>query len=321
MFARCVLITSAALNLCAGASAQPNGEPESQPEPAPMRALPPVVPLPARTGAVFTPPPLGAKPTAQQVILRALEAAGGKAAFDALSTRVTTATVTITSSTGASFATSMVTTQRAPARMVVITRSEIGGQTRSGTDGRIAWEVGESFPARLLEGTERDAMVRQAMFAAEARPDRFYDKTELDGVERVGMADCWAVRFTARTGESALHWYAQDSGLLLQARTTIEHAGRGRIESTSLFSDYRVVDGVALPFRVDTTFRGLPYTSVTEVERVEHNGPIDEAVLQTPKEIIALLKPPEPAGATSTTGPVDPGQPPSSPASPDAPPK
>jgi outer membrane lipoprotein-sorting protein len=76
------------------------------------------------------------------------------------------------------------------------------------------------------------------------------------------------------------------TGDVLVLTTTLILPGLGNVPSTTRFEDYRVVDGVRLPFRQVESNEQMGRT-VYEVERVEFDVKVDDElfVLRRPEEI------------------------------------
>ena len=56
-------------------------------------------------------------------------------------------------------------------------------------------------------------------------------------------------------------------------------------EFIQTFSDFRAVDGLTLPFKVDATFDGQPWKNQSStVETIVINGAIDPALFEKPKQ-------------------------------------
>ena len=59
------------------------------------------------------------------------------------------------------------------------------GETKQGTDGKVAWEVSAVNGDRDLDGDEKDAFIRAAIFNKELNWKNIYSKAECVGIEDV----------------------------------------------------------------------------------------------------------------------------------------
>lgn len=71
-----------------------------------------------------------------------------------------------------------------------------------------------------------------------------------------------------------------DSGLELRSSVEIDEEGR-KVRIDTLFSDYRTVDGLTLPFRVRTLVNGRPQSQLV-IDRVELESNVDTALFKMP---------------------------------------
>lgn len=245
------------------------------------------------TGAAAPTAPLMPLPSAESVIKKFVEATGGEAAYEKVKSRVTRGTMTI-NPPGITF--KIVSTQRLPDKMVVSTSSEEIGETKSGYNGQVAWETSAVNGARILEGSERDEAVRRASLLADAHPEKFFKTLEVTGSEVVGEEDCWVVKMTPATGEPAFNLYSKQTGLIVQSRSTIQHQ-MGPMTMTANLSDYREVEGVKIPHKVDTRLKGMPIKMTMVLDKVENNTVADDAAFELPADIKELLEEQKKEGA------------------------
>jgi outer membrane lipoprotein-sorting protein len=238
------------------------------------------------TGAAEEKTTSSVNPSVDDIIKRYVDVTGGEAAYKKITSRVLTAKMMM-SGPGMEF--KVVSTQKAPGKMLTVTSSEATGESKQGTDGDIVWEISQGTGERVLTGSEREDMLRRASIMADVTPRAFFETIELTGVEEVGGKDAYVLKMTPKSGESVTNYYDKESGLLVRTKMTLTHP-MGKLEMTVNMSDYREVDGIRIPFRNETTVKGLPIKMDMTVEKVEHNTVIDDSIFAVPQEIKDLLQ-------------------------------
>ncbi len=238
------------------------------------------------TGAAEVKTTSSVNPSVDDIIKRYVDVTGGEAAYKKITSRVLTAKMTM-SGPGMEF--TVVSTQKAPGKMLTVTSSEATGESKQGTDGDIVWEISQGTGERVLTGSEREDMLRRASIMADVTPRAFFETIELTGVEEVGGKDAYVLKMTPKSGESVTNYYDKESGLLVRSKMTLTHP-MGKLEMTVNMSDYREVDGIRIPFKNETTVKGLPIKMNMTVEKVEHNTVSDDSIFAVPQEIKDLLQ-------------------------------
>ena len=210
-------------------------------------------------------------PSHTAVLSRYIEALGGETALRAIRSRITEGQF----DNGRGLETRFRTYDQAPnKRTTIIGTAAIEDAAGSGRgyDGAAGWDknfIGTG--RRALAGSELAAVAREADLL---RPLHLLDDCQSPRVESDAQHDV-VICQTASGTRTRLHFDRQ-TGLLAQQETDI---GNGR--STRLtFEDYRLVDGVRLPFRTRIVLPGAAVSYTTE--SVRHNVSIDERVFQTP---------------------------------------
>jgi hypothetical protein len=119
------------------------------------------------------------------------------------------------------------------------------------------------FPTPLLTYKERGATV------------------EIGGKEKIDGRDAYVLVFKPKTGPVIRHFI--DAETYLPARIVVKldvpEAG-GEVEQMSDLSDYRVVDGIKIPFAIKVSSAIQSFTIA--VTKVEHNVKADEALFSKP---------------------------------------
>jgi carboxyl-terminal processing protease len=202
--------------------------------------------------------PTGAiDPQVEPIIERYVEAVGGRAAFERLSTRVSKGTFK-GSFAGVEISGAVEVFEKAPDKSVTVISVNGLGHMRRGFTGAYAYEQIPLFGFRLIEGSELAEVRRASDFFWPLDLKRLYTAMTLKGKEKSGDAELFVVEAVPAEGNAATLYFDARTGLLVRRDKTY-------------FEDYREVDGVKLPFTVRDEF------STTTFTEVKHNVPVTDA--------------------------------------------
>jgi hypothetical protein len=119
-----------------------------------------------------------------------------------------------------------------------------------------------TFPSPLLDYKERGATV------------------ELAGKEKVGDRDTYVLILKPKSGSASRQFIDAETYLPIKVVLKIDIPQVGEVEQTAELSDFRVVDGVKLPFSIRSSSDVQNFT--VTISKVEHNVKIDEALFSKP---------------------------------------
>ncbi|HEY0459810.1 MAG TPA: serine hydrolase [Pyrinomonadaceae bacterium] len=103
-----------------------------------------------------------------------------------------------------------------------------------------------------------------------------YKTADVKGIEKVGDEDCYVVEFTPEKGTRVTELYSTKTFLLLKRRgVSVSSTSDISLPVSSVFSDYREVDGIKLPFKMVTSSLTMGDTIVITTS-VKHNVSIDD---------------------------------------------
>ncbi len=112
-------------------------------------------------------------------------------------------------------------------------------------------------------------------------------RVELAGTERIEGKKTYKLELTLRNGEKRFLWV--DAGTFLE--TKISGSPRkldGRPRNVAIFSrDYRTVDGLKIPFALETVVEGVKQSHKIVVKAVKVNPPLDDALFAKPTAVMA----------------------------------
>jgi zinc protease len=215
-------------------------------------------------------------PTVDQIIEKSINAAGGRAAIEKITSRVMKGTLEI-AAMGLKGSTEAYT--KAPNKTLNLTTIGGIGQFKQGYDGKIAWAEDPVQGLRELTGAELALVKRDSEMMGELKFKQLYPKSVVKGTGKVGLRDAYIVEATPTEGGPETFYFDAETGLLLRRDFVLESA-QGTFPTESYLEDYKKVDGIMIPHTVRQT---TPVTSfIIKITEVTHNVPIDDAKFVKP---------------------------------------
>jgi zinc protease len=204
-------------------------------------------------------------PKAETVLDDYIEATGGKAAYEKLKNLQVLGTIEVAN---LNVKGSIKITQAAPNQMVVETEIGPAGKTIQGTDGKSAWMLSQVIGNRLVEGPEKEELLKQATFNDDLHWRDLYEKAECTGIEDVDGKPAYKVVMTPKSGPPVTKYYDTASHLLVKESRTSK-SPLGEITAESYAKDYKKVGGVLMPFT--QTQKAAGQTIEIKVAEIKHN--------------------------------------------------
>ncbi|NOX47151.1 MAG: outer membrane lipoprotein-sorting protein [Chlorobi bacterium] len=152
-------------------------------------------------------------------------------------------------------------------------------------DGKTAWMVapwtGSTDPVEL-SGTRLDAMKMQADFDGMLYDyaDKGYT-LELMGTDDMEGTEVYKLKFTNENGNVFYQFIDTENHILLKT-TSIMKQGDAEIESETYFGNYKDMDGIIVPFSVESKMNGETKSQVI-VETVEYDMDVDDSIFHMPE--------------------------------------
>lgn len=205
-------------------------------------------------------------------------AVGGKPALQRITTRIVRGRF----DNGRGLKAPYVIYAKAPNKLVTFIGSErIDGDEGSGRgyDGREGWDknfIGTGL--RTVTGVELADLVRDADLYRPLHLRAYCVQLAEEERVAVGGVDTAVLRCGLAEGRTGRLYFHPSSGLLVRYDSQMWN-GDGFV--STYYEDYRLVDGVRLPFRTRSILPGAVTTYV--VEQVRHNEPIDNRLFARPK--------------------------------------
>lgn len=218
----------------------------------------------------------GLAPTLNSILERYVVALGGREAVAKLNSRVTRARIDVA---GVSFGGRLETFAKAPNMLVTVIKTESTGTLKRGFDGKASWMISNQKGFQNPSPLELAALAVEAEFYRDIKLKELYSRFHLVGTGKVGTRDAYIVEATPRIGAPEKLYFDVETALLLR-RDGLGAGAQGVVRAEYYFSDWRVVDGVKIPFK--TTELTPNATYVFTVEEVKHNVPLDEGIFRQP---------------------------------------
>lgn len=221
--------------------------------------------------------------TAEQILDRYVEATGGRARYEKLQSQASTAVIEVQ---GKNIKSRVEMYQATGGRSYVASELPGAGKMEQGTADGIAWEKSVIRGPRIKSGAELASALREADLRSRIDWRRYYPKVELAGTEIVDVSDCYKVVLTPAEGKPETRYFDRNTGLLVKSSRTVS-TQMGEIPAETRFSDYRKVDGILTPFRLEQKL--LNMVQVTTIEKLSYDTEISPEKFALPDEIKALV--------------------------------
>ncbi len=220
----------------------------------------------SQTGATSLP-----LPTVEQVLEKYVQAIGGKAAHEKLTSRVASGEW---ENVTRGIRHPIEVYAKAPdMRVEILHAAENPGLTARGYDGRQGWSMNMlETGLRQVKGAELSMMQRESDFYRQVRLNKLYQRLEVVAKAKVDGREVYTVEATPEIGPPEKLYFDTGTGLLMR-RDVVYESPHGQTPVQQYYEDYREVDGVRLPFTIRT--QG-PVTIITKFKEVKHNVIIEE---------------------------------------------
>lgn len=221
--------------------------------------------------------------TVQSVIDKHIAAVGGRDALTKITSRKATGTIAI--STPAGDLTGPVELYiKAPTKSRAVMNLDLTALGGPGTltieqifDGVTGWSINPMQGDQEITGTQLENM-RNNFFPSPFLMKDSPDKLELLPRETVAGKSWIVMKVTRPSGNIVTLYFDPATYLIARSVSTIDNPMGGTMQQSSESQDYRVVDGIKVPFVV---INGNELQTVTiKLNKVEHNVAIDDAMFK-----------------------------------------
>jgi len=223
--------------------------------------------------------------TADEIVEKSLAAVGGRDALEKITSRSTTAAMTV-STQGGEFSGSFEGLNQAPNKsrtVITLDLSSVGAGSivvEQRFDGEHGYTM-DSMRGNSDMTAGQLASLRNNIFpSAFVRYKERGTRIALAGKEKVGDRDAYVLTVTPADGPASRIFVDAETYLPLRGVSTIELPEIGNVEQTLEFSDFRDVGGVKVPFVIKGSSAVQTFT--IKASKIEHNVKVDPALFTKP---------------------------------------
>lgn len=215
----------------------------------------------------------GSLPTVDEVLKRHVEAMGGEAAINRVTSRVITGTVDVAGiSRGGSFETHAI----APNKMLTVIQAHPMGTIKIGFNGKNGWYVASEV-VRALKGVELATLQREADFYSPLRIKINFAKVTMPGMSKIGYRDVYVLDLQPLLG-STERLYLDAQTYLPVRINTMRTAGRVSEAVEIYLDDWRDFEGIKYPF---STSQNSPSVKLGfTVKEIRHNVTVNPRLFE-----------------------------------------
>jgi photosynthetic reaction center cytochrome c subunit len=213
-------------------------------------------------------------PTADQLLDKYVQAAGGAAAIDKVTSRVMKGSIDFG---GKSLAIDIYS--KDPDKRISFTHMPEGDSVTA-FDGHDGWLVAPGRPgARPMQGSELDAASIDADLHLATHLKSMFSKSTQEGTEKIGDHETYLVVGERESKPPIRLYFDQHSGLLLRL-VRYGDTALGLLPTQIDYADYRDAGGVKIPYRWTLARPNGRFT--IQLSDVRQNVPVDEAKFAKP---------------------------------------
>lgn len=223
-----------------------------------------------------------AGPAPDQLLERFVQASGGEAAIDKITTRVMKGTIDFG---GKSLPIDIYC--KNPEKRISFTHMP-GGDSVTAFNGQEGWLGSPGRPIREMHGSDIDAAAIDADLHLPAHLKQMFAEMRLRDSEKIGDKDTYVVIGQRKNSTPIILYFDKDSGLLVRL-VRYGDTALGWLPTQIDYADYREANGVKIPYRWTLARPNGRFT--VQVSEMQQNVPVDDAKFVKPPS------PPEPPKA------------------------
>lgn len=130
------------------------------------------------------------------------------------------------------------------------------GTMMQGTNGEVAWRAQPGSPPEMLEGDEAQRLIHEANYDAPVEPRKTYTSATTTGKVMLDGVECYSVDLVTSWGDHQVALFEVETGLHRRTSTR-EAPGSGTFTTETTYSDYRRVQGVKRPHKLEIKTLGM----------------------------------------------------------------
>jgi hypothetical protein len=223
--------------------------------------------------------------TADEVIEKSIAAMGGRAAMEKIKSRVMTGTIGLRTPVGDVSGTIEVTnaTPNKARTLINVDLTSLGAgpmkvdQRFDGTNGYVLDSLQGDRP---ITGDQLSGMKSNSFPHVFLNYKAMGISVKLTGKEKVGTRDAFVLLLEPSEGPATRQFVDAENYLPVKSVTKLTVPQVGELEQSAEVSDFRDVDGVKVPFKVEVSSAVQGFTIT--LTKIEQNVPVDEKIFVKP---------------------------------------
>lgn len=223
--------------------------------------------------------------TADDIINKSITAMGGRAAMEKIKTRQMSGSLTLGTPAGDISGTIQIQ-NAVPNKTRTVIKADLSSlgagplEVDQRFDGTSGYVLDSLQGDRPITGNQLDNMKNGGFPHPFLTYKSMGTSVSLAGKEKAGDRDAYVVVFEPTTGSPIRTWIDAETYLPIMSRVKSNIPQVGDLEQTSRTTDYRDVDGVKIPFKVEVSSAVQSFTII--INKVENNMPIDDKLFVKP---------------------------------------
>jgi hypothetical protein len=218
--------------------------------------------------------PADPKANVDAILNQYIQSLGGRAALERVTTRVKTGTLVAQGGMKAP----LEVYEKAPNKTLTIFRAP-HGTNQMGFDGAIGWAKTPEQGLREEAGQQLDFVKYEAEFFKELKLKERYSKLTLLGLAQLDNREAYVIEAAPPRGQPEKLYFDRQTGLLVRM-DIVPDLGQVKMQMQAYFEDYRVVDGVKLPFTIRRARPGFTWTY--QFDEIKLNTPLEDSRFNKP---------------------------------------
>lgn len=221
---------------------------------------------------------LTAAPSAEEVLDQHVKAIGGEAAAKKLKTRHIKANFEMPAM---GMTVDLDIISKAPDKLLTTITIPNMGVNQEGYDGKVAWSKNPFAGVTEKSGAQLEQARAQADFYRDVEiKDRLTDLKH-EGTKTVDGEECHVISGKDKSGNTERMFISKKDHLIKQIVSTIPDAAGTTMEATMRMSDYKKVDGLMVPHKIQMV-EPAQAAFVMTFTSVKHNEPVDDSKFAKP---------------------------------------
>jgi outer membrane lipoprotein-sorting protein len=221
-----------------------------------------------------------AAPSANDILTKHVEAIGGVKANKKITTRVIQGSLKMPA-LGETEATVTIYT-KAPDKIVSLIKIPNAGPIKEGYDGKVAWAQTPFAPVTQKTGALLKQAKEQSNFYRPIDYKTGYSKWEYGGERKLDGKAAHVLKGTTDDGRTETYYLDKKTLMILKAEIPIVSPS-GPMNTVTTFSDYRKVDGVVLPHKINM-IEPLAAVFTIEITEIKQNVKVEDSLFTKPTQ-------------------------------------